>query len=158
MTIDAEEREFFHVAPIPLTKDSVIEIGNWGRMIRAVRFGNGALPNYLVRELVYEQVRLVAAAAKPSRLAGIFIFETPELASAMALRKGRRDIAYAVQLVSPQAPIHRAGFNLVHDSPPAEEPTLPWWENRARAYWAGEEINVPELLTLSALRIVRRLG
>lgn len=158
MTTDADEREFFHVAPIPLAKDSVIEAGNWGRMIKALRFGNGALPNYLVRELVYEQVRLGAAPTKPSRFAAVFIFETAELAIAMAKRKGRRDIAYAVRLADPRAPTHRAGFNLVHDAPPADEPALPWWENRARAYWAGEEINIPELLTLSALRIIRRLG
>src|SRR5476649_367254 len=116
MSIATEGREFFHVAPIPLAKGSVIEVGNWGRMIKALRFGNGALPNYLVRELVFEQVRLLTAPTKPSRLAAVFIFETAELAIAMATRKGRRDIGYAVRLVEPQAPIHRAGFNLVHDS------------------------------------------
>ena len=158
MTVEIEGREFFHVAPIPLAKGSVIEVANWGRMIKALRFGNGALPNYLVREFVFEQVRLLTAATKPSRLAGAFIFETAEFAIAMAKRKGRRDIGYVVRLVDADAPIHRAGFNLVHDTPVADEPAIPWWENRARAYWAGEEIKIPELVTLSPLRIVRRLA
>ncbi|BBA31995.1 hypothetical protein sS8_0025 [Methylocaldum marinum] len=59
---------------------------------------------------------------------------------------------YEVELVTPEAPSHRAGFNLVEFPPPHVE-FVPVVMTLARKYWQGMEVQVAELITKSPLRV-----
>ena len=151
------QSNYFHAAPIPLKPGSVIEPGNWGRVIKATRFNNGGLPMFYIRELVFENVRLREFPALPSRFESAFVFETAEAVIQFANGDGtRRDLCYEVEMVDPQANSHAAAINLVRDGQIGEF-AIPFWENLAGNYWRGMGEGTREILTLSSLRIVKRV-
>jgi hypothetical protein len=75
----------FHLAPLRLAAGSVIEPGNWGRILKRYQnphaqqqtMGNGWL---MARELVYEIARLNFAPEAPSRFQSCFAVESLEAA------------------------------------------------------------------------------
>ena len=61
-----------------------------------------------------------------------------------------------VELVTPEAPSHRAAYNFV-TMPINGVEFLPLVMQRAIPYWLGQGIEVPELLTMSSLRVLQRV-
>lgn len=147
---------YFHAAPLGLAPGSIIEPGNWGRIIRARPMNNGSLPTFYIQELVFESVRLREFSRLPSRLDAAFVFESMNDATALLKTAGRMDVLHEVEFVDPDSPRHRAGSNLI-GLPTGDEAAIPALERHARQYWRGERIVAPEILTLSALRIVQRI-
>jgi hypothetical protein len=147
---------FFHAAPIPLAVGSVIEPGNWGRIMRAIHWGAG-IPPYFLREMTFEAVRLRDFPSRPSRFDALFVFEQVDHLPKITSDLTRRDITYEVELVSPEKLSHRGDFDVVRWPNSQEVRTIPFFEEMAAAYWRSENPAVPELVTLSAARIVRRL-
>ena len=117
---------YFHSAPLLLEPGAIIHPGNWGRILNCYTQQQGN-PWILAREFAFESIR---------------VSEHPELPSRL----------YEVELVTPDAPLHRAGFNLV-TFPPLNVEFVPVAVGLARKYWSGEEIEVTEILTKSALRV-----
>jgi hypothetical protein len=65
---------YFHFAPIMLAPGSIIEPGNFGRIIRQ----RGAAHNLYRREMIFEAVRQQHFSSRPSRLDCLFCFPTQE--------------------------------------------------------------------------------
>jgi len=108
------------------------------------------------RELVFEMVRKENAPHLPSRLNCSFLFTKIEDAHVgMQAFSGGFVLGhriYSAELVEPDAPSHIADFNLI-GLPQGTEFLQPMIL-RARRYWAGQDIQVPEFLTTSAIRIL----
>lgn len=146
---------YFYCYSLPLAAGSVINPGNWGRILRMYTQQTNAQPWVLIRELAYEGVRRQQFPAKPSRFDGLFVCETEADLKDFRMAANRRlDIGYEVELVDPSASCHRGDRTLPNLQPTDD---LPTFETRAVLYWQGTSIMKPELLTLSSIRIVRQL-
>ena len=149
---------YFHYAGIKLAPGSVIEPGNWGRMIHL--YPHNADPNNawrLAMELVFEEARKRKDTRLPSRLSSCFVFESRESAQAAGQgMNGHWNVLYEVELVDPDLPRHRADFDLMTACMRQDGAVF---LEKARAfavsYWAGEVAGTPEVLTGSSLRVLR---
>jgi hypothetical protein len=145
----------FFLCSYPLAPGSVVEPGNWGRILRNYGLSH---PNNCwmpLREYVFEGVRLKSHASKPSRLTSLFLFET--IQDAQEFQKvGARpfDLLYEVVLLNPSAAQHRGCLNLFDN---ANQGTLADLEARAEDYWTAATVQRPELVCDSAIKILRRL-
>lgn len=147
---------YFHSAPLMLAPGSVIAPGNWGRILNAYRqnAGNAWL---LAREFVFESVRASEFPSLPSRLSCAFVFERLEDVNKYQNEFTRWNSIYQVELVEPGASYHRAGFNHVQ-FPDANTEFVPVAAKLARQYWGAENIQVPEILTKSSLRVEKMVS
>lgn len=168
----------FHVAPIPLGVGSVIEPGNFGRLMTLNDAGSFAAH----REAVFECIRAKNFIDKPSRLESIFCCLDEESIREYRTRFAPLGICYEVELIDLGKPVHIAPISLVITR---QQHVLPVsaLEQAANSYWAYSVTNdliagsandlipiishadmVPEhvgasleLLTPGSIRIVRRL-
>jgi len=150
-------KTFFHAVSLPLAPGSVIEPGNWGRMLKnyMAKQDDGTL----LRKTLFEQVRCQDFPDRPSRLNGIFLGETAKGLFNFLYECGRiHDIAYEVTLEQENARPFRTCYGL----PTPDRPLLDALNKQARRYWQGEnedslETRI-EMLTTSPVRMVRRIG
>lgn len=142
---------YYHSAPLLLEVDAIIRPGNWGRILNCYTQNTGN-PWMLAREFVFESVRLAEFSNLPSRLSCAFVFDNLEHANIHKHNFSPWNLLYEVELVSPETPKHRAGFNLFN-FPETELKFVPFSIDMARKYWRGEEIEVAEVLTVSSLRV-----
>lgn len=109
-------------------------------------------PWILAREFAFESVRLKEYPHLPSRFSSAFVFDNLDHANHYKTNFTSWNSLYEVEFVTPDAPTHRAAFNLV-EFPPPELEFVPVVMAVARQYWQGADIEVAELITKSALRV-----
>jgi len=143
--------KYYHSAPLALQAGSIIEPGNWGRILNCYTSENGNAW-LLARELAFESIRSSDFKDLPSRLSSCFVFDNLDHANQYQREFSRWNSLYEVELVNETAPTHQGAFNLV-SFPNNQTEFLPVVINNARKYWAGEEIQVPEIITKSPLLI-----
>jgi hypothetical protein len=153
------QQTYFYQSTTPLAAGSIIQPGNWGRIIEqyqtpipnAPTFGN---MNVVARELVFEAVRKAAFPGKPSRLEAAFC--SPTFGDAERYRAMtdpyQFHIVYEVELCEPTRPTHIAPVAMIDFAPGTR--FLSETRRRAKAYWAGDPEGLQEAVTLSPLRIV----
>jgi hypothetical protein len=148
----------FYCTSIPVRAGSIIEPGNWGRMLRLYAPQNTNVPAawVLIREYVYELIRRDQFPSKPSRLHGLFVCSTEASLAEFRSGAGRPfDLSYEVELVDPQAPSHVGDWSLANFVQTDDVRTI---ERRAAMYWQPTEVVLkPELLTLSPIKILRQI-
>jgi len=149
-------KTFFHATYVPLAPGSVIEPGNWGRMLNTyVRNHNDYV---LLRETIFEQVRRQDFPHLPSRLNCVFLCRTEEELRIFMSKNHINDIPYEVTLQQDDATTFATGYDL--PDIPVGPPLLPTLRERATAYWRGEGVESSkrvEVLTATPVRVVRRL-
>ncbi len=150
-------QKFYHCCPILLESGSIINPGNYGRILTFI----GETHQSWHREVILENYRLKNFPEKPSRLKSAFVCETIEAATLFKNTSCMSGIIYEVEIIDRNAPTHRADFNCVDVIP-----TLRDMQEVANHYWNfSYRINVAEypnvdpieILTLSSLRIIRQL-
>jgi hypothetical protein len=136
-----------------LEPGSVVPPGNWGRILGLYPLNQPQGHWLLVREEVFESVRRAQFPQRPSRLESLFVCESLEeiLAFRQSARRGL-DLAYEVELVDEGAASHRACLSVFDGE---QEGTISFLRDRAVCYWKGVEIQRPEVVTTSPIRIVR---
>jgi len=146
-----EPHNYYYFCSYPLEVGSIVKPGNWGRILtKYTKEGSLWLP---LREMIFESVRLKDFKDKPSRLETAFVFESIKHATDFSQSRPL-DLLYAVQLVEQQALSHLGGMNLcAWDEGERIEQIL----EKARRYWACDDIETPELITKSALRVIDHL-
>jgi hypothetical protein len=142
---------YFHIAYGHLGEGSIIQPGNWGRIIRRYPVQQSTQP-LMARELIFELVRVNEFSNKPSRLAAAFVFEKQEDALTFLHKERKYDVLHEVEFVNPTAPSHRADSILKW--PDGNLPFISSIEELARSYWSGNNISVPEIITSSPLRVL----
>ncbi len=148
-------QRYFYCYSLPLEVGSVIRPGNWGRILRS--YTPQAYPNawVLIRELVWEEVRLRYFPDKPSRFEGIFVcLNEEDLNEFRATANRRLDLPYEVELVDPSASSHVGDLTLANMQ---NMDSVTVFEQRAAQYWQGTNIVKSELITVSPIRITRVL-
>ena len=147
---------YFYCYSLPLAIGSVINAGNWGRILRTYSQQANSNAWVLIRELIFEFVRREHFPAKPSRFESLFLCTTEAGLTTFRVNTGRHlDLGYEVELVDPDAPIHLGDWGAVSVQPAANMQT---YEACAQAYWQGTDVVKPELVTTSPIRIVRILS
>lgn len=102
---------YFHFAPLRLGPGSIIEPGNWGRLIKRYSIADGA-PWLLARELIFEQLR---PEGKPARMSGCFALTTRIEADAYraAVDPNYQSVLHEVDIVDATRPVHVGGLSFL---------------------------------------------
>lgn len=149
--------EYYLLCSYPLSPGSIIEPGNWGRMLNLYTPNQNLAGAY--REQIYEKIRMASFPDKPSRLECIFLCETLEEATSFRNETQRIfDIIYKVKLVDSSATIFRTDWKNIGFNPPENTHSL---EIKAREYWGhsgSDDIQHVEILTLSKVETIESLG
>jgi Protein of unknown function (DUF2441) len=149
--------------PGRLGPGSIIEPGNWGRLLR--RYENASTTNQLfgqvwilTRELVLELERERSFQDRPSRMMATFSFRTREHAEQYRAEhdKPRAQVLHRVELVEATALRHEASLAMLR-WPAANTSFLDTMTTQAQAYWRGEGVGAREVLSFSALRVIESL-
>ena len=148
---------YFHSAPLLLDVGSVIQPGNWGRILNAYRRPNNGSPWLIAREMAFETIRASKYQNLPSRLSCAFVFESLDDANQYQGQFTPWNALYEVEMTDVNAPRHRGAFNLI-ELPPEGVEFLPVTVQRAEQYWSGSQIQVPEIITKSSLRILQMVS
>jgi Protein of unknown function (DUF2441) len=155
----------FHFQPSELHPGTVIEPGNFGRLIREAHEGipfNGrvVVSGMLCREMLFELTRVQHYPQLPSRLACVFVIPTWEDALAYGKNNNAdgRQILHEVSLVNSNASTHTAWIS--HCTMQSGGSFLNQMEPKGHAYWLGQLGNPSdgrELLVAGAVRVLRRV-
>jgi hypothetical protein len=154
---------YVHFAPQRLAPGSVIQPGNWGRVLHRYEnatvtqqlFGNAWI---LARELKFENVRLQSFAEKPSRFAAAFccVNENDARVYQAKVDFPRIQLLHRVELVEPALACHSGAIDML-DYPPPNTSFLDQTNARAIAYWSGSSAGAMEFVTASPLRVVANI-
>ena len=145
---------YYYACGYRLALGSVVERGNWGRICQIEPIGGNNAPR-LLREAIFENVRLAKFPDRPSRLDCNFL--CPNIQSLRRfMREGGRpfDLPYEVELVNPNAKTLETDWSLVE-----LYPTIAATEEAAEKYWAPRNVeqDVKEVLVESDIRIIKRI-
>jgi hypothetical protein len=147
-------QKYFHCGPVPLAPGSIIEPGNWGRIIRLYLPSEQATFPIAYREAVLEAARLALAPEKPSRLHCVFGLPTLDSAIVYKNKYGRLNFIYEIEPTTDAPRIHMGDYELV-----GLEPNVPYFDQyplRAAAYWSDGPKDAPEILLDCPIRILHR--
>ena len=145
---------YFFCCSMLLAPGSVVEPGNWGRIIKLYKPSMNANAWALARELIFERVRLQNYAEKPSRFDALFLcFTELDLQEFRSMNSRPIDISYEVKLVDPEAASHTADWSTATTEQTDDFAAV---ERRAHTYWQAQNIRQRELVTLSPIKVVRR--
>lgn len=147
----------YYICSYPLTPGSIIQKGNWGRIISLRKIDPGS--GYIISELIYEQIRAENYNDKPSRLDVAFVCSN--LDSAKEFKKDRssftpvEEIIYEVEPIYPNANSFETDWSLVQRF----NLTIGQIEEAAHKYWRAEITgdNKKEILFDSDIKIIRRI-
>lgn len=149
---------YFHCLPALLAPGSIIEPGNWGRMVRAYRLNpqQGISP-IAFRETIFEAVRKRVAPTKPSRMACVFACRSEEDIRAFMANDRPFDVVYEIETVGEPA-LHIGPHDLPLLQVPPGEQYFDSFESRAETYWtATPPPQRSEVLIGGPVRVLRRL-
>lgn len=158
---------YFHLAGPQLAVGSVIEPGNWGRIIRRASWAH----NLAIREMALEHARALRFPSRPSRLDAAFVLPTREEAERFQSKEQgfNMHVLYRVTLRKPDSDIFITDWRLC-------TPCGAFRNDWPDAYWSGVDeagrgsvpgIDWPtgeegaphrEVLTLSQLQIEERFN
>jgi hypothetical protein len=159
----------FHFAPQTLGPGSIIEPGNFGRLLYRKHFivadnnnPAGAYVGHLVaRELAFELVRRDSFFDLPSRMSCVFCCPTVEDAKLFAGYANRDggNVLHEVEPVDDRAPLHRGYIS--HCDYTIGAAFLEDASMRAKLYWSaqvGDPAKGQETLVGCAVRVIRAVN
>jgi hypothetical protein len=149
-------KKYYWLASYDLKADSIVNPGNWGRIINKYSISFQSCNPVALREYIFEVVRLKSFSYRPSRLECLFLSGSRNVID--ELKKQRPfDILYEVQIIDEklgffEADMRIAGF-------PANPQTIEGVALFADQYWRAEgEIDQKEVLTLSPIKIINKIS
>lgn len=147
---------FYYFCSYPLGIGSIIQKGNWGRIMSLNQINpNSSL--YLLREIIFERIRLEEYPERPSRLKSIMVCSNLESAKEFKKEAGRQfDILYEVEPLNISSNSFDADWSLI--TSPLNK-TIIQVEEEARNYWRGLILheNKKETILDSDIRILSRI-
>lgn len=153
--------EIWHYAPIQLEPGSIINPGNWGRIISEA----GPSHHCFAQEQVLENIRAMTFPYKPSRLRCNFAFRSKESAIAYQTiqqeKGGYFNILYRVVPLLTNPSVHFGDYNLVEvtkhatNDVEANNNAGHYWANTTKTEWSRfPGVSCEELLVESPFGIV----
>lgn len=154
---------YFHLSVTLLSPGSIIENGNFGRMLDAY-LPNGKFDiSLLYREEVIEFVRRTEYADKPSRFKSIFLLKNIEEAQQYMMFNAQFHNMYEVEIVDPSKPLHEGPWCPEF---PFGGALRKYAYDYASVYWKGEIHSVTiqgvqvfprEIIVESPVRVLKRV-
>ena len=172
---NTENSKYYYLCSYPLREDSVVEKGNWGRIIQKnpnfqqlsknlrinSRFSSGVIfvapqDQYIIRELIFERVRKDKFPHAPSRLNCLFVCKTLEGAKSFKGEGRNFDLIYEVEPIDANSRVLETDWSWINSilNKPVHE-----IEEAAGKYWRGEIQNPDkkELLWDCGVRILHKV-
>lgn len=150
---------YYWMGSIPLETGSIVTPGNWYRLVASIPGHNCAL-----REIIYEQVRRENFSHLPSRTTAIFLCRSQdEMESFLQKNPRPLDILYEVELLDASMNTCTVDSELTALQSMRDGGrvfSVNEYMQNADAYWTSSSAAAaqsPEVITESAIRIVRRL-
>lgn len=154
---------YFHLSQALLAPGSVIENGNFGRMLDRYTPGGEFDISLLYREEVFEFIRLTKYADKPSRLLSIFLLKNLEEAFQYMMFNAKNHNLYEVEIIDTSKPVHEGAW-----CPPFPfgGSLRKYTYDYASLYWSGSILSVTtqettvfprEIIVESPVRVLRRI-
>ena len=154
---------YYHFTPVRLSPGSIIQPGNWGRIVQQYQVPDPAIQTFgtgwlIAREMQFELVRISQFPTRPSRMAAAFCCVDEPQARAYQNRvdPNRIQLLHAVELVDPTMATHIAPLSMV-DFPPPRSTFIDQTFARATAYWTGLPQGDQEVITASPLRVTANI-
>ncbi|MNJ28716.1 hypothetical protein D3C77_232620 [compost metagenome] len=141
----------YHAAPMILSEGSVIQPGNWGRMLSMYNEAN----HVFFREYVLEETRASLFPTKPSRLDALFAVPTLEGAWAYRQANCPFNLIYELDVDVEEHQIHVGSYSM--QLPPGPD-LASRVKNLALNYWAIAPTSEVELVIPYAGRVMRVIG
>ncbi|WP_112964736.1 DUF2441 domain-containing protein [Agrobacterium tumefaciens] len=150
---------FYHCAPIKLGVGSIIEPGNWGRIISLVAYRH----NHYHREMVFEHVRSIVKPQAPSRMDALFAFMSLEEAREYcALENLRASLIYECETIDDDAKTYLGPLNAFALKTNEFDMAAQYWNgcllvseaSTASPHFMGVGKAAYEVFTTSSLRII----
>ena len=152
MTKTENKVSYYWLCSYPLENGSIILPGNWGRMISLYRSDDGLL--LYLREKILEEIRIREFPNLPSRMTSAFLCLTIEDAIKFRDSNNRSfDILYKVEVIDDK-PVFKTDWTFLNW--PMTPFLLKDLENMAYKYWQATDIQNPEILTESRIKIIQR--
>lgn len=146
------KQTYFHCSGTSLGVGSIIEPGNWGRMLNLYEADVGSgLPTNVFREALLEQARQIYAPDKVSRLEAIYVVPTLPEAVAFRDRFQRTNIIYEVAPIDPESTPTAGDYQLATAPYPVRYFSSMF--ELARRYWVDAPQDI-ELLFACPMRVV----
>jgi len=139
----------FHVTKSVLNPGSIIEPGNWGRIIKAI----GPNHQHHAREMEFEDVRAGEFPDKQSRLTSCFVWPTLKDAKWYREHHHKTDFIYEIRF-DQELPLHQGVFLLVNTPPnmTRRESIVHYWKFDHGVHWDQDPTYMPiEIVTASPL-------
>jgi Protein of unknown function (DUF2441) len=148
------QQEYFHCSPTKLGMGSIIEKGNWGRIIARYQppDQNGMWPSY--RETMLELARKLTSPHKPSRLDCVFVLKDMNAATAYRNAHCPANLIYKVKPVVENPSMHIGSFSLI--TRPYQNNYLAEMLDQYENYWSDSPKNDEEVLLGCDVEIVER--
>lgn len=152
----SNDKKYYWLGGYPLENGSIVLPGNWGRIVNSYQnTSEGSVMIYL-REKILEDVRVRDFPSLPSRTTSIFLCESIGNAKLFRDANGRfLDILYEVELLDKEKPLFRTDWSYLNW--PSTPFFLKQFEEMAYLYWKAENIQNPEILTESRIKIIRKI-
>lgn len=148
------KKYYYWLCSYPLKPGSIVEPGNWGRILSLYNHLDVQLMQRKSKEDLYEQVRKKYYPTKPSRLKTSFVCEKLEDVKDFENATCRLyNIVYEIEVIDNKKPFFRTDWSKMR-SDIADKKVL---ETFAHEYWRGENIIYPEILTLSDIKIIKKI-
>jgi hypothetical protein len=130
---------YYYACSYPLGSGTVVEKGNWGRILRLerIRAGDPITMQRLLRETVFEKVRLQQYPNRPSRFNCSFACPTPESVNRFVSGSRSYDLLYEVEFTDSCASQFETDWTLIKT---LENVTLDQVEQVAHQYWSPRNI------------------
>lgn len=148
----------FHCTHLLLNSISIIEPGNWGRILSEI----GATHPCWEREQILERIRAQLYPSKPSRLKSAFACESEKTIRCYKSVHNPQGLIYKVEVVDETLPTHTGDFNCVEPLPrlnkTMEEIAHHYWRYDLKTNvesWPG--VVCSEFVTLSSLRVLEHI-
>lgn len=150
------KKRYYWLASYILTPNSVIEPGNWGRIINTYQFYSQGAQTVGLREFIFETERLRNFSDRPSRMESLFLLEDEE--SAKKFQKERpMDLIYEVKLIDETKNYFEA--DMILTNLPQNNIEIKQMLVMASQYWGNRTVfGEKEILTLSPIKIIRRIA
>jgi hypothetical protein len=152
----------FHISSHPFQVGDIVQAGRWGSALRSYQFDAGSSGGAwngwrLASEVILEKVRLQVAPHLPSRWDCSFAFDDLSVARAQGQLSQPNLTIYEVELVNPNAAVHRTDWHLMSAATrfASGKPFTMQTEQIARTYWSASVTpTIPEVLCASDLRVI----
>lgn len=148
-------KKYYWLGSYPLASGSIVEPGNWGRIINLYNIQNAQSAFVAAKEFIFENIRVETYPERPSRLSCLFLCEDLASAKDFQEKNGRiNDIIYEVEIVGKDE-VFRTDWSILNKC--NENPKVSNIKELAEKYWKGVEIENPEALTNSSIKIIKKI-